>query len=131
VYRWVDHTAELELEIDAPAEPAVFADAFAAFTELVADEGSPDSERREIEVHAETREELLAQWLEELVYLGDAEQFVPEHLTNLELEEDRLRATVRGHRGEPRALVKAVTRHRLAFEPDGNGGWRARVVLDV
>jgi SHS2 domain-containing protein len=131
VYRWIEHTGELELSIEAPAEPAVFADAFAAYVELVSDDGSPDAERRDIEVHAETRETLLAEWLEELVYLADAEQFVPERLTDLQLEEGRLRATVRGHRGYPRALVKAVTRHRLGFEPDGSGGWRARVVLDV
>jgi SHS2 domain-containing protein len=37
---------------------------------------------------------------------------------------------VRGRRGEPSALVKAVTRHGLAFERRETG-WRARVVLDV
>jgi len=35
-----------------------------------------------------------------------------------------------GHRGTPPHLIKAVTLHRLVFEPD-DGGWRARVVLDV
>ena len=131
MYRWVEHTGELELAIEASTEAAVFAEAFAAYVELVSDDGSPDSERREIELHAERLDILLADWLEELVYLADAQQFVPEHLTDLQLEDGGLRATVRGHRGEPRGLVKGVTRHRLAFEPDGGGGWRARVVLDV
>jgi SHS2 domain-containing protein len=131
VYRWIEHTGELELAIDAPTEPAVFADALVAFAELVADDGSLDGERREIELRADGREALLADWLDELVYLADVERFVPEHLTDLELEGDSLRAIVRGHRGEPRPLVKAITRHRLTFEPDEDVGWRARVVLDV
>ena len=133
VYRWIEHTGELELAIDAPAEPVVFADAFAAFVELVRDDGDPGDggQQMEIELRGEERDALLADWLDELVYLADAQQFVPDQLVDLWLEGDRLRATLRGHRGEPCALVKAVTRHRLAFEPDGSGGWHARVVLDV
>ena len=61
---------------------------------------------------------------------AETEGFVPERAGELELDDGVLRATVRGHRGEPRHLVKAVTLHRLLFEPEGDG-WRARVVLDV
>lgn len=131
MYRWVDHTAELELQIEAPTEEAVFAEALEAFSELVGDDRRADSHRREIELRAHDREELLASWLDELVYLADVAQFVPEHVSDLELGAGRLRATVRGHRGEPRPLVKAVTRHGLALRPAHDGGWHARVVLDV
>jgi SHS2 domain-containing protein len=131
VYRWVEHTSELELHIEAPTEAAVFADALAAFAELVTDDGSPDSERRQIEVRAEKRDMLLVEWLSELLYLAEVEGFVPERLTDLRLDDGGLHATVRGHCGEPRHLVKAVTLHRLALERAANGGWRAQVVLDV
>ena len=131
MYRWIEHTSELELAIDAPTEAAVYADAFAAYVELVREDESLDRERREIELRSAERATLLADWLEELVYLADVQQFVPVRLTDLQLEDGGLRGTVRGHQGEPRALVKAVTRHRLAFEPDGSGGWHATVVLDV
>jgi SHS2 domain-containing protein len=131
VYRWVEHTGELELSIEAPDEPAVFADAFAAFVELAGDEAGPGAELREIELGADGRETLLADWLEELVYLADAHRFVPDELTELTLAAGRLRAVVRGHRGAPSGLVKAVTHHRLSFAPEPEGGWRARMVLDV
>ena len=131
MYRWIEHTAELELSIEAPDEPAVFADAFDAFVELVRDGDGPDAEQLEIEIEAESRDLLLADWLEELVFLADARGFVPGELAALSLDDGRLRALVRGYVGEPSALVKAVTRHGLAFEPDGGGGWRASVVLDV
>jgi SHS2 domain-containing protein len=130
VFRWVDHTSELELEIEAPSEEEVFADALAAFAELLGDKsGEPAS--RKVELEADDHALLLVEWLSELVYLAEAEQLVPEQATSLELEEGSLRATVQGRRGEPRHLVKAVTLHRLELRPDDRVGWRARVVLDV
>jgi SHS2 domain-containing protein len=131
MYSWVEHTSELELSIDAPSEAAVFTDALAAFVELVGDGRRGRAEERELELAAGDLAALLADWLDELVYLADAQRFVPEGVAAFELADASLRATVRGHRGEPGALVKAVTRHRLAFEPAGAAGWRARVVLDV
>ncbi|HZT53524.1 MAG TPA: archease [Gaiellaceae bacterium] len=130
MYRWGEHVGELELELEAPTEPALFRDAFAAFCELAGGDGETDGEQRTIELEGGDRGGLLADWLDELVYLADAEQFVPERLVELRLDDGRLRAVVRGHRGAPSCLVKAVTRHRLAFEP-APGGWWARVVLDV
>jgi SHS2 domain-containing protein len=130
VFRWVEHTAELELEIEAPTQEAVFGEALAAFAELVG-HGSGPRTTRELEVEADEPALLLAEWLSELVYLADAEQFVSERIAAVELGEDRLRATIEGHLGEPRPLVKGVTLHRLEFQPDDTVGWRARVVLDV
>ena len=130
MFRWIDHTAELELEIEAPSEEAVFAEALAAFAELAGDRDG-GSTVRELTLEADDPPMLLVAWLDELVYLGETEGFVPERVTALELDDGSLRATVEGHAGEPRHLVKAVTLHRLELRPDDGGGWRARVVLDV
>jgi SHS2 domain-containing protein len=137
VYRWVDHTAELELEIAAPREEDVFADALDALAELLASPAERAAvrrdrppERRVIQVDAGDRPALLAAWLEELVFLADADGFVGMELEQIELGPDRVEATVLGHIGEPAPLVKAVTYHRLEFRPAGEE-YRARVVLDV
>jgi SHS2 domain-containing protein len=130
VFRWVDHTSELGLELEAPSEEEVFAEALAAFAELAGD-GSGEPAPREVELEADDHALLLAEWLSELVYLAEAERLVPERVTSLVLEQRSLRATVEGRRGEPRHLVKAVTLHRLELQPDARVGWRARVVLDV
>jgi SHS2 domain-containing protein len=130
VFRWIEHTAELELEVEAPSEPAVFVEALAAFAELVGD-GSGPAVTYEIELEAEDHALLLVDWLGELIYLSEVEWFVPERLASLELGERTLRAAVEGHRGEPRPLVKGVTLHRLELRGDDKVGWHARVVLDV
>jgi SHS2 domain-containing protein len=130
VYRWVEHTSELELEIEAPTEQAIFLDALDAFIELAANGGGIDSERREVEVRGDDRESLLVAWLDELAFLAETRGFVPERATELELGRDALRATLHGHGGKPRHLVKAITLHRLLFARERER-WRARVVLDV
>jgi SHS2 domain-containing protein len=130
MFRWVEHTAELELEIEAPTREAVFEDSLAALAELVRNgDGSPAA--WEIALEADDPAMLLVDWLQELIYLGETEGFIPERVASLDLEMHRLAANVEGHVGEPRPLVKAVTLHRLELRPDSGGGWRARVVLDV
>jgi SHS2 domain-containing protein len=130
VYKWVEHTSELELEIEAATESAIFLEALDAFAALVADDQNADSEQRELEVHGDDRELLFVAWLDELVFLAETEGFVPQRVPEFDLGDGVLRAIVSGHIGDPRHLVKAVTLHRLLFGPEGNG-WRARVVLDV
>jgi SHS2 domain-containing protein len=127
-YGWAEHVGELELWVEAPDEAAVFAEALRALCELLASEGAP--ERREVTAEGEDRAVLLAAWLEELCFLAETEGFVPETVEDLVLEPRGIRAQVAGVRGSPPHLVKAVTYHRLSFEPV-DGGWRAVTVLDV
>jgi SHS2 domain-containing protein len=130
VYRWVEHTGELELHVEAQSPAGVFAEALAAFAELVGDGPPGEPARREIELEAADRTTLLAEWLSELVYLAETQGLVPERVARFDLAGTRLRATVEGHRGHPPHLVKAVTYHRLELLREGKS-WRARVVLDV
>ena len=129
VYRWVDHTAEVEVEIEAPDEPGVLAEALAALGELLGASGKA-TERRRVTVSAPDRPALLAAWLEELVFLAESEGFVPVSVEALQLYGGGLEATVGGCSGRPPHLVKAVTYHRLAFQ-GGPDGYQARVVFDV
>ncbi|MGZ4198512.1 MAG: archease, partial [Solirubrobacteraceae bacterium] len=66
-YRWVEHTGELELEIDAPTEEQVFGDALEAFAELLVDADHGSEVSREIRVAGRERAVLLVEWLDELV----------------------------------------------------------------
>jgi SHS2 domain-containing protein len=128
MYEWVDHTSELELHIEAEKPELVFHDALRALAELLGP-ATGDRQTRELEFHDSDRDRLLWQWLDELVFLGETEGFVPES-AQLALGEDRLQATVSGRLGQPSPLVKAITYHGLAFE-EIDGRYRARVVLDV
>ena len=130
MYEWVEHTAEVELHVAAESREAVFAEALAAFAELVSRDDRGERVEHEVTAEAQDDATLLAAWLDELVFLAETEDFVPERLERLQLDGTRLRAVVAGHRGRPAHLVKAVTYHGLEFARNG-GVWRAKVVLDV
>jgi protein archease len=129
-YRWVEHTAEVGLEIEAPTSEAIFDDALHALGELIGDGSRGDPVACEIFVAGREPAVLLAGWLDELVYRAETEDLVPDDVERIELGEQGVRATVRCHRGSPRHLVKGVTYHQLAFEPTDRG-FRATLVLDV
>lgn len=130
MYRFLDHTGELALEIEAGSPEEVLAQALEALAEVIRtdDLGAPTT--REVEVESSDRETLLADWLSELVFLADTEGFVPERVCSLELADAKLRATVEGRLGRPSPLVKAVTYHGLELGRKGDG-YYARVVFDV
>jgi SHS2 domain-containing protein len=129
--RWIDHTAEVELRIEAGSEQAVFEEALAAVSELLG-EPDPDQPRtcERVELRERDRATLLAGWLDELVFLAETRGLLPIRSLELSLDGPRLEATFEAGRGEPRHLVKAVTYHRLLFERSGDR-WIAGVVLDV
>ncbi len=57
-YRWVEHTAEVQLKIEARTEEGVFADALLALAELLADEVHGEQVLREVAVDGEERASL-------------------------------------------------------------------------
>jgi SHS2 domain-containing protein len=136
----LDHTADVGFELSAPSLEALFEEARRAIL-LVVFERPPGEggERREVSLCAPDRETLLVRWLNELVYLTQDAGFVPVD-AKVEIREAgssgcELRARLAGvpllleeygWQGE----IKSATFHGLdvVFE---DGGWRARVILDV
>jgi SHS2 domain-containing protein len=129
MYRFVEHTAELELELEAPSAEGVLLEALRAFAELVDGGAGGPADERPVDLSAGDLPALLAAWLDELLFLADTEHLVPED-AELSITGARVTGVVRVRRGEPRLLVKAITLHRLRLRPE-NGVWRGRVVLDV
>ena len=118
------------MEIEAATEEALFTDALHALRELLADDLAGARVWREVALECHERAALLVLWLDELVFLAETEDLVPEEVERMELSDSDLVAVVRCRRSRPRHLVKGATYHDLAFERS-NGGFRAKVVLDV
>jgi SHS2 domain-containing protein len=129
MHAWVDHTGEMELLVRAPTCEAVFAEASGALAEVL---GEADEGAVELRLRMEARDlpALLADWLGELVWLAEQDELIFERLLDLRVDDKVAQGTVMARHGRPAGLVKAVTYHGLACEPEGDG-WRATVVLDV
>ena len=136
MYRWVEHTGELELELEAKSQPGLFEEALAALGGLLSERAGSDECAdtafgcHRVSASAPDSATLLAEWLSELAYLAESRGFVPDRVERLELSGQALDATVVGHQASLPHLVKAVTYHRLGmWEEDET--WRARVIFDV
>jgi SHS2 domain-containing protein len=131
MYRWIEHTAGLELTIEAPSREGVFEDALVAFAELTrAEPDGGEPTKHVVVAEAADPETLLAEWLSELVYLVETADFVPERIDELALRPTSLWACVCGRRAHPAPLVKTVAYHGLELRREADG-WHAHIVLDV
>lgn len=128
-----------EVRGDTPSE--LFGAAAQAVIETMVDPRtvSPTLTRSVVR-QSQSLEELLFDWLAEIVYLKDAEALVFQRadcavMRALADGEWRLEGTLTGEPIAParhglRADVKAVTKHRYAVRQDERG-WTATVVLDI
>ena len=95
-------------------------------------------ETRQIELSNDNVEMLLFDFLQELIYFKDAKRLLLRaHETQIDQKGEAyfLKAKVVGERlddtrHQQRADVKAVTLHGFSVQKD-DGGWRARVLLDI
>lgn len=130
MYRWLDHTSEAELWIEDESPEAVLGEAAIALGDLLDQHAGGEPVNHRVRLTAADLPSLLVDWLAELAYLAEKDGFMPERIVEMKLAGSSVDALVGGQRSAPQSLVKGVTYHRLEFAR-GDGGWRARVVLDV
>jgi SHS2 domain-containing protein len=140
-YRFLPHTADALVEIEAPTREALLHDAVAAVRELlVAQSPVAAAEAGSIALTGVDVADLIFELLRELLYRFATDRFIP---TRLELDQlslarggpAALAGTVFGERFDPerhetQPEVKAVTRHGLKVE-ETQDGFRAEILFDV
>lgn len=133
-----DHTADVAVEARGPTLEDVFSAAADGLAAAQCDAIPDSGERFSIDVDAESREALLFDYLDELIYERDVRNVLPveNRVEAIEENEDgtgwTLSGSVRGvplDRVEARE-VKAVTYSEMRIE-EREDGWYAYVVLDV
>lgn len=132
-YWFVEHTSEVEVQLRAPTLAALFTEAAFALAELLA--GQPvvpgDDAHEPVLLQAMDRDALLVDWLNELLFLTERDGRVFNTIRIEKLTGGSLQALVGAGDGEPRTSVKAATLHGLDIEGTPEGGYAARVILDV
>jgi SHS2 domain-containing protein len=132
-HTWVDHTAEVQLQVEAESLSGLLAEAGRALGLLLlrGRAAEPSGEARTIEVSSVDAEALLVDWLNEIIFLAEVETWIAVEFDVLEASETALKASARGVTvDDPPALVKAATFHGLAVE-EREGGLQAEVIFDV
>jgi SHS2 domain-containing protein len=131
----LEHTADVGIEATGDSCEEAFAAAAEGLAALLGAWFPGQGEPREVLVEAPDREALLVGWLDEIIYLRDAEDLVFGGFDVRTVEDRELVAAVHAGpaegRGEEGTGIKAATFHRLRVAQRPDGSWAARVYLDV
>lgn len=137
----LDHPADILIEVWADSYKDLMLEAGIAFSELTTNtEEIETTEEYHIDVAAEELDLLLVEFLQELLYLLETEDFVatsfkaPQHFPDKDVMV--FSVTAKGgkweqDKHESRAEIKAVTFHELEVRAFKSNKWKARVLFDI
>jgi SHS2 domain-containing protein len=134
-YEKIDVSGDVGLRVHGKTLEELFVNAAAGLYSLVTDISPIKSiEKRTISLSAANLESLLVQWLNELVFLLDAYNFVGMS-SSVRLDGNNLKGEVSGGFFDPdihesRLLIKAATYHNLSLKR-GDKDWEASVIFDI
>ena len=128
----IEHTADRAIEAWGSTPGELFEQAARGLFSLLSEEDAPGPlAYRQVELEVPDLETALVDWLNELLYLSEAEGEMFADF-QVSLDGGKLHARVGGHAGRPTAAaVKAATYHGLRVQQDEAGVWRARIVFDT
>ena len=130
-----EHTADVGVAATGDTTNAVFAAIADGLAAGMCEEIPEDGERFSVSVRAESREALLFDYLDELIYQRDVRNVLPvENRVEIDREGDEwvLTGSARGVplEGLGAREIKAVTYSEMELA-ETDSGWRAYVVFDV
>lgn len=141
-FRVFEHTADIGLEVEAVDLEGLFREAaLGLFSVIRGDNEVADLQTRDVVVEADRLDRVLVDWLEEFIFLQDADGLVFRTVDDVKVEPeaDRIRVSAVAHaepfshERHPGCLhVKAITWHGLEVTgPRGGEPARARIILDI
>ncbi len=135
-WEFFEHTADIGVRVRGATLPELFVNAaramFAALGELVK---AKSSRRKELRLEAPSLEDLLHDWLAELLFEVEANHLLYDEM-EVEVAPGKLTARLSGGpidfaRSQTNEEIKAVTYHHLRVEQLADGTWQATVIFDV
>jgi len=133
-YRFLPHTADVKIEAYGATLEKALANAVTGLGEAISGStGVPQKARRLVEARGRDREAMSHNFMEEVLYLADADDFVPATAKNVTVRGNTATAVLSGCSMAELGItnaVKAVTYNELAVRRS-SAGWTLLFVLDV
>ena len=128
---FLDHTADIKFRAFGETMNKVIENCVEAIAEYMSDRKIKPIKGKKIDVKGEDNESLLYNFLDEIIYLIDAENFVASK-ANVTLRGYNLHAELYGDDSSKYNLkqIKSATYAEMYIKQKPNG-WEAQVVLDV
>jgi len=135
-YKTFDHTADLGVEVYGEDQKHLFSNAGFALFDLISGADAIEVKTSlDLTVEEMNLDDLMVNWLRELLYLHQSERYLFRDFIIHEIDEKVLRATLKGEKCDPLRYelireIKAVTYHqnKVIYE---KGRWVSRIVFDI
>ncbi len=134
-YKFLEHTADAKFQAYGKNLEEAFSNAaLAMFSVMCETEKIEPKIEKEIKAEADNKESLLYNFLEELLFLLDSETFFLHEIKNIEIQDNKLTATVTGDtkldKYELHGEVKAVTYNEMFIKQEKDKT-TVQVVVDL
>jgi len=135
-YEFINHTADLGIRVRGLSLKELFENAARAMFDLIVDLDTVKTRNQmAIEIRGEQREELLADWLRDLLYRYNGDKYLLKEFKIEKISPRGLKARVRGEkldmsRHNLKREIKAVTYHGLEIRKL-NRQWQAQIIFDI
>ncbi len=135
-YKFLPHTADIKFQAFGKTIEECFENAFLSLKEVMIDNTKIEKLiKKKINIKGKDLENLLYNFLEEFLFLLDAEQFVPSKIINMEINMNNyeLQAEVEGDNSSDYKIsnpVKAITYNDMFVKKEKNK-YVCQVVVDV
>lgn len=135
-YEFINHTADIGIKVRGFSRKEMFENAARAMFDLIVDLDTVKTRNQmTIEIRGEQLEELLADWLRDLLYRYNGDKYLLKEFKIEKISPRGLKARVRGEkldmsRHSLRREIKAVTYHDLKIRKL-NRQWQAQIIFDI
>jgi SHS2 domain-containing protein len=136
-FEFIEHTADVRVKVYGESVKEIFENAAVALFTLLTNHKSKGNEKKKIFLETQTMEDLLVNWLNELLSCFYTYNFLPAKY-NIRIEDGKakvIRGVLEGEFFSPythkiNMEVKAATYHNLKIEKN-NRGFKAEIIFDV
>lgn len=135
-YRILNHSSDLSIKVSGKTQPELFANSAFALFDLMADLDKVQiTEQLPLEVEGVDPDDLIVNWMRELLYLFQGSGYLLKEFEIRETRENYVRAEVKGEKFDPdrhdiRREIRSVFQHQCRMEKTGEQ-WTARIVFEV
>ncbi len=132
-YELIDHTADVGIKVNAKTLEDLFIDSAKAMFEIIGHSNTGVDQKVEITLKSDVLEDLLHDWLSELLYIYETDNIAFSKFKFRNFNETFLKVTAHGEVIEPenaKTEIKAVTYHNLKVKKNKKG-YSVEIIFDI
>lgn len=135
-YRILKRSSDLAIKVFGKSQEELFGNSAYALFDLMTDIGKVQvQERLPLEVEGVDRDDLMVNWVRELLYLYQRSGYLLKEFRLDEVKDDRIRGEVAGEKFDPdrhevQREIRSVAYHQSRMERTGDQ-WTAQVIFEL